>query len=707
MNGILDLRDAPEFHKILLDFAHRLEPESNGRDVVLASVFTTLRYRDGRDFRYSLDPANFQVEEYDSLVRAVSPINQSSQARRLAYRVRDIEGFWHSPIGTTGIWKDILGLEERDIPEAEKTILESIYQVKQHALLQQHGDDFRAYGAANGLPEGMMTSAYLNRLDTRDPIREHLRALLNGRVPFTRHALKLLRAHAKGWTAHQTEHDQDLTSPKGAHVDVTPRHPHTPIWVTTPAHPPRRRELSAELVESLRPQRTEIMNALPAALQPEAHELFSSLSVEPRCSPTLLATLRDITGEELNERELAARKSAMKRDEVWVTTMVEHWDLLALSLNELQPLRKTRLKEHLTRQRLLPTEWSLLREAWKAATATLDQDTLAAQALPLSIADQRYWHTRRFRLQLHLTADQADLVGRLEEKTLLNMDLPALRTAHSLDKDSMLTDIQIHELRQRHHLIDAVPPEYRDAFRRAVADNNFQPQMRQVLARLASRLNLELETLQAPTLPEDMRSALFHLWAYIAPQVPEMAGALYTALKKGRYTLKEADTLKALATTPLPNDVLPEEARALLLHFAHVWSHNALELREAVEHKRYTPLTYAQLVRHVRDVEIMVQNARTRQQDEERQAALTRQQDREVAFRSAVDLCKQLMARWKAWSPADAQAMLAVQPAELLTCLPHVCGEFQINNKRISLKIEKAVRDWMSARSAGVTGAPS
>lgn len=92
MRETLRLSDAPEFHRILREFALRLNPELSVEDLVLASVRTTLRYHDGRTFLYTLDPANFRVEEDDAPVRTVSPINNSTQKRRVVYSIRSEDG---------------------------------------------------------------------------------------------------------------------------------------------------------------------------------------------------------------------------------------------------------------------------------------------------------------------------------------------------------------------------------------------------------------------------------------------------------------------------------------------------------------------------------------------------------------------------------------------------------------------------------------
>ena len=265
MRETLRLSDAPRFHRILMDFALRLDNTLNDENVVLSQVRTVLKYHDGREFFYTLDPSNFRVELYDELVSEISPVNGFRIGRKVVYSIRDIDGDWHGPIGTIAIFKDILGLDPRGSNALEKALVAVAHEDKQRQLLQKNGDDLRGYGRDNHVQEELLTQAYLDSLRDTDPLHQHLQRLLRSRIPLDREGLRLLRAASRRFTPAQIRIAQ--ATPVVPSQPSLEREQPTPVELRPSYVQPRpdngQRTLSQAIVENLRPQALLLYDALP------------------------------------------------------------------------------------------------------------------------------------------------------------------------------------------------------------------------------------------------------------------------------------------------------------------------------------------------------------------------------------------------------------------------------------------------------------
>ena len=270
MRETLRLSDAPQFREILSDFALRLDGTLSIENVVLSQVTASLKYHDGQEFSYTLDPVNFRVELSEEAQRKTSPINGSSQARIIEYYIRDSDGEWHGPIGTTSIYKDTLGLDPRGNKDLEMVLLDAAHEANQKRLLQKNGDDLRGYGRDNNVQEELLTQAYLDSLRDTDPLHQHLQRLLHSRIPLDREGLKLLRAESRRLTPSQIKAAQ-VKPDISPQPTIEPQEPTLPKPPITP--PPLRsdsgqRSLHRAVVEDLRPHAHLFFGVLPEHLHP-------------------------------------------------------------------------------------------------------------------------------------------------------------------------------------------------------------------------------------------------------------------------------------------------------------------------------------------------------------------------------------------------------------------------------------------------------
>ena len=724
MRETLRLSDAPEFHRILREFALRLNPELSVEDLVLASVRTTLRYHDGRTFLYTLDPANFRVEEDDAPVRTVSPINNSTQKRRVVYSIRSEDGTWHTPIGTTCILKDILGLDPRQTNAMGTVLLEAAHDAKQRDLLLQHGDDLRGYGRANGLQEGLITQMYLDSLRDEDPIREHLQRLLHTRIPLNRAGLRLLRAHSRRVTPAQVEAARTIPA---VPVLELPQ-PISPRRVSMPPVDSGQRLLAREVVRHLQPHLALLLEVLPETLHAEVSALLTAEGERVPCTREVLDALREATGERLTVADVQERRERGRSFGDLTPELLTHWVELETHLEELTPLQKARWRHHLLEEQLTMYEWSCLREAWHHVRASthpavpretgrnvqvthldtgvspwpsVEEDVL------LGHAEQRRWYDLRDRVRLHLRPEQAPLLERLNQMTLRLKDIPDLEQARRAAKRAKLPQIQA--LRLRPNFVRAVPEALQADFAVAVRDNNFPPHLRTALEETAEQLNLDASTLMPPQLEGNVRRALRLAWAHLTPHLGPDAEGLRRALDAHRYTIKQAAQLRGLVSTRLPETALPAEDRAYLRRNPAGWrgrftANDYRWICEALEKREYTPRLLAALDGLVTQLKVQEE---ARQAKAARQAAEAAARAAQQQLKGAEELHERLLSRWGALRPQDARALRVLDPAVLMEALPDTCRAFQDNGARLTLDIEQAVRTYLARQSAlGATPGP-
>ena len=729
MRETLRLSDVPEFHRILRDLALRQNPGLSEEEIVLSNIPFTLCYRDGQTFLCNLSPENFRVQELDKPERAVSPINNSSQERRIVYSIRSEDGIWHTPIGTTCILKDILGLEHRYTNAMETVLLDGAHDVVQRDLLYQYGDDLCGYGEANGLQGALITQAYFDSLGDEDPIREHLRLLLHARVPLTRNGLKLLKAHSRQRTPEQIKAARVRVESSAVPVPVvlSPTEPQqlTPTrYKQVPPADAGRRFLDQKVVESLRPHAALFLGALPQNLHNDASIMFASGEANVPCTQELLSKLRELTGDLLTVGEIQQRcEHGLSFDDL-TPQILSYWSELEDQLFDLTNLQKIRWQYHLVKGQLLVNEKSQLREAWGKVKANhLELSYIPLPIIPEDILlgdrEQRIWYSRKNALSLHLR-DSPALLERLNQMRLNSADLSALTAAKQAVAASKLPLGQLQALRLQTRFIQSVPEELRADFRSAMQDNNFPRYLRTVLAETAERLNLDSNTLAPPRLAPHIRKALRLGWSHFAVELGSDKMSLFHALNVDRYSLKQAARLKALVSAQLLETAISVEDRLYLMDNFYLCRgmHPPSErqwIQDSLEKREYTPRLLAVLS------DLIPLLKRLKREEQERQAkqaaaAAQRaaQQEAEMKARAAratrqapktvqhqlpqQELHERLVSRWRALRPLHVKALRAITQTMLEEDLPDVCQEFQSNGGSITVNMDKMIQKYLEER---------
>lgn len=730
MAETMRLSNTPAFERLLRAFALRLDSSLNEEHLVLSQVRTTLTYRNGRAFAYTLDPANFRVEELDELEGGTSPINGSYQRRRVIFSVRDEAGEWHRPIGTTCILKDIFGLDftARAMADLEKVVLSTAHLAQQEDRLQRAGDDLGRYADLNGVRPFWMTQTYLNSLDHRDPLRDALHRLLHAREPLDRDALRELRQRDR----HTTDADIRATVVPPTTAEGSAQ-VHRPV-PTRPTH----QEVSSVVLTFLRPHLEHLLPALPQDVRAEAHTLLSleiddAVETQHLCTTELCAALKNVTRSSLQPVEIRQRHELPRNlSDEEIEWADQHWDAVVTSL-QLSPLRAHLLAHHMHTRRLTSQERQDLRgtvtrlraqqaqvkrEAERERLQQADADQQARQLVAQRAAEeaamrllapdaQEQWRKLAPLIVPFFPPDSAGL-ARLQQGDLRAQDEAELQLAfRDCARQYRRHDAAAYLARlEKSGIPEALSAEHRHLFDLAVQYQVFSPALNDAVAQAARQLNLDLETFEPVRLSSSLRGRLLSLWPHLRLYLSE-AEVLEDALRREVYTHGKVEVLTGLLSQPMSSTSISKEDRSFLLSHEVCWAQPDREemrtLRRSLQTRKYTVGTVArlnQLLPQARErAEREEQQAVLRcQQEEARVQALEQERQEQARLReqrqqeqAAAELRERLLAQYRNLYPGKARQLEQVDSAALLAALPEQCRIFRDNGGCLTLDMRDAV----------------